>query len=271
MQSLYESYDEYPRIEEAFQTAIDESLHPRGPDFLYEIVEELGLAVGANVLDLGCGEGQHSKRLAERFGFAVYGVDPVPRNIEVANEGLAAASNQHPELPERLRFELGTAESIPAPDASVDLIWCRESLYFFELDKAFAECRRVLRSGGHVLIYSNFVTARMEPKEAAAMWAVTESVPANSDPRHVEAAIASAGFEVERNIELGTEFGEYAAEHTGKPGQQLLHAARLLRDPGRYIAQFGRNNYDIMLGDSFWHVYRMIGKLSSRIYLLRAP
>jgi hypothetical protein len=23
-----------------------------------------------------------------------------------------------------------------------------------------------------------------------------------------------------------------------------------------------------MLGDSFWHIYRMIGKLSSRIYLL---
>ena len=103
------------------------------------------------------------------------------------------------------------------------------------------------------------------------MWAVTESVPANSDPRHVEAAITRAGFEIERDVELGSEFGEYAAEHTGKPQQQLVHAARLLRDPERYVAQFGQTHYDIMLCDSLWHVYRLIGKLSSRIYLLRAP
>ena len=49
------------------------------------------------------------------------------------------------------------------------------------------------------------------------------------------------------------------------------HAARLLRDPERYIARFGRQNYDIKLGDCLWHVYRMIGKLSSRVYLLSAP
>jgi hypothetical protein len=29
--------------------------------------------------------------------------------------------------------------------------------------------------------------------------------------------------------------------------------------------------YDIKLGDCLWHIYRMIGKLSSRIYLLSAP
>ena len=28
------------------------------------------------------------------------------------------------------------------------------------------------------------------------------------------------------------------------------------------IKQFGKTNYDIMLGDCFWHVYRMIRKLT---------
>jgi hypothetical protein len=28
------------------------------------------------------------------------------------------------------------------------------------------------------------------------------------------------------------------------------------------ISQFGRDNYDIMLGDCLWHVYRLIGKLT---------
>jgi hypothetical protein len=47
--------------------------------------------------------------------------------------------------------------------------------------------------------------------------------------------------------------------------------SRLIRDPERYIARFGRENYDIKLSDCLWHIYRMIGKLSSRIYLLSAP
>jgi hypothetical protein len=32
-----------------------------------------------------------------------------------------------------------------------------------------------------------------------------------------------------------------------------------------------KQNYDIKLADCLWHVYRMIGKLSSRVYLLSAP
>jgi hypothetical protein len=48
----------------------------------------------------------------------------------------------------------------------------------------------------------------------------------------------------------------------------LLWAARLRRDPERYIAQFGRANYEVMLGDCLWHVYAMIGKISRRAYVL---
>jgi hypothetical protein len=44
-----------------------------------------------------------------------------------------------------------------------------------------------------------------------------------------------------------------------------------MRDPERYIARFGQTHYDIMLADCFWHIYRLIGKLSSRIYVMRAP
>jgi hypothetical protein len=76
---------------------------------------------------------------------------------------------------------------------------------------------------------------------------------------------------IDQCIVLGTEWGEYAEEHYGTGGRHLLHAARLLRDPGRYIQQFGTANYDIARGDCLWHIYRMIGKLSGRSYLLSAP
>jgi SAM-dependent methyltransferase len=266
--SLDEYYDDYGRIEAAFQAALDESLNPRGPDFLYELVTKLGLPAGADVVDLGCGEGQHSIRFAERFGFAVQGIDPVARHVELANEALADAAKQKPELSKLVRFARGTAELLPIEDASIDLIWCKEALYYFDLDKAFAECRRVLRAGGRMLIYNMFNGDRLEPREAERQW-TRDVVLANADYKHVEARIVGAGFQIDECIVLASEGGEYGQEHTGEPGRRLVHAARLLRDPERYIAQFGQTNYDIMLGDCFWHIYRMIGKLSARVYLLK--
>src|SRR6185436_11550330 len=83
-------YHEFPRVEEDFHTALDEDLQPRGPDVLYELVDGLGLAPGSIVADVGCGEGRHAFRLAERFGFEVIGIDPVPRHVEHAAAELAA-------------------------------------------------------------------------------------------------------------------------------------------------------------------------------------
>jgi len=72
-------YDDYARVEEEFGAALEESLHPRGPQMLYDLVAGLGLAAGAKAMDVGCGEGREAVELAQRFGFEVRGVDPVPR------------------------------------------------------------------------------------------------------------------------------------------------------------------------------------------------
>ena len=90
--SLEEFYDAYPRIEAEFQATLDTSLNPRGPELLYDMVSALGLGTGSLVIDLGCGEGNHALQLTSRFGFAVHGIDPVQRHIELANKRLPARS-----------------------------------------------------------------------------------------------------------------------------------------------------------------------------------
>ncbi|HEV8672136.1 MAG TPA: class I SAM-dependent methyltransferase, partial [Candidatus Limnocylindria bacterium] len=246
-------YDAYPRIEAEFQAALDTSLHPRGPEFLYELVRDLGLPRGANVVDVGCGEGEHTLALAERLGLAVRGIDPVQRHIDLAREALSAAAKQNPELSTRVRFEIGAAEAIPLGDASVDLVWCRDVLVHVEaLDAAYAEFRRVLRSGGRVLVYQWFGTDRLEPREAAWLWQTMRGARASADPQRTEAAITAAGLRIEKRIELGSEWGERAEEERGDASRRLLRAARLLRAPERYITRFGQAAYDIMLGDCLW-------------------
>jgi cyclopropane fatty-acyl-phospholipid synthase-like methyltransferase len=81
--SLEHFYDAYPRIEENFKALLDISLNPRGPEFLYDLVKGLGLPSSAKVMDLGCGEGEHTVALAERFGFSVVGIDPVNRHLRL--------------------------------------------------------------------------------------------------------------------------------------------------------------------------------------------
>src|SRR4051812_7317531 len=131
-------YDAYPRIEDEFGAALDESLEPRGPELLYDLVGGLGLAPGSVVVDVGCGEGAHAIRLGERFGFAVAGFDPVPRHLELARGAVPA------EVALRVRFAAGTAEELPVADGSVDLVWCRDVLvHVADVGAAYAEFARV--------------------------------------------------------------------------------------------------------------------------------
>ena len=253
---LDEFYDNYSAIEEEFSDFLDESLHPRGPELLLDIVASLGLPRGADVLDLGCGDGKRPPDPDGRFGFSVLGVDPVASHIEIARERAAGDPNR--------RFALGTAEAIPSEDGSIDLIWCREAVVHMDLPAAFAECRRVLRPAGRMLIYQNFPTELLEPREAAFLGETGRlSVAA------VEGAYTAAGFVSEHAVNLGSEIGEHFEEHGGEAARRLLHASRLRREPQRYIARFGQANYEIMLADCYWHVYRMIGKLSGRVSVLK--
>lgn len=258
----------YDVIEEDFNHVLDESIEPRGPEMLFELVSALRPAPESVVLDLGCGTGRYSAELASRFGVVVHGVDPDPRSVDQARRRLHA-STAAPALRERGRFEVGRAEDIPLDDASVDLIWCRDVLCLVDdLDRAYAECRRVVRAGGHMLVYQTFATDRLEPREAAEICAALDCVPGSMEPGRTEAAIAAAGFRIDECIILGSEWGEFIEEASGRAGTLLLHAGRLLRDPDRYSDRFGRRNYEIKLGDCLWYVYRLIGKLSGRVYVL---
>jgi SAM-dependent methyltransferase len=253
-------------MEDAFGAALDESLEPQSPELLYELVAGLELPERALVVDVGCGEGRHSYRLAERFGFSVLGIDPVPRQVEVATAGLEALDG---DVARRIRFTLGAAEALPVEDRVADLVWCRDVLvHGADLERAYAEFRRVLRDGGRALVYQMFGTDRLEPREAEWLWRTLGVVGGSADPARTEAAIAAAGLHVEERLDLGSEWGEWSQERSGAVGRRLLHTARLLRDPERYRSRFSEPAYEIMLGDCLWQVYAMIDKLERRAYLL---
>ena len=259
-----QAHDAYDLIEEQFNHELDGSLGPSGPDSLFGYVAEMALPVGAAVVDAGCGEGEFAVELASHFGFNVTGVDPVLRLVHTAQRNAPPGCS--------VVFAVGTSEHLPLPGGSVDLVWSRDVLSLVEdQDSAYREFRRVLKPGGRAMIYQMFATSLLEAAEADFLLPVMACWASAMRPENTEAAISNAGLLIDRCVVLGSEWGEYYQEHEPDRCRHLLHAARLLRDPERYIMRFGKQNYDIKLGDCLWHVYRMIGKLSSRIYLLSAP
>ena len=98
----------------------DQSLSPRGPSMLLQIVRELDLRPDSIAVDVGCGSGARSFRLATHFGLSVLGLDPVQGNLAAARE---ARRDVPEEIASRVTFSRGSATDLTVPDSSVDLVW----------------------------------------------------------------------------------------------------------------------------------------------------
>lgn len=257
------SPEPYDVVEDEIREYLDVSLEPRGPEMLFDYVADARIGVGSLVLDLGCNTGRFSFELRDRFGCDVVGVDNDEDTIDHARRSLGPTHSG-------VTFASGSAESIPLPDDSVDFVWCRDVLELVaDLDATYREIHRVLRPGARAVIYTMCATDDLEIGEARALYAgFSDVVPSSMSRDNHVASIARAGFTTLVQEELGSEWGECDQERTGKPARSLLQVARLRRGRDAFVARYGELNYDIALTDRLWHVYRMMGKLTSCLFVL---
>lgn len=104
---------------------------------------------GARVLEVGCGPGHLSTRLARR-GLAVTGVDLDPAMVERAKEHAERGSD----VGRAPAFLVGDAASLAFPDSSFDLVVSTFSLHHWsDPAKGLADIGRVLRPGATALIW----------------------------------------------------------------------------------------------------------------------
>jgi ubiquinone/menaquinone biosynthesis C-methylase UbiE len=105
---------------------------------------------GRVVLDLGCGTGFHLPLLAETAAL-VYGVEPHPGLLRVAARRTRALPN--------VSLLAGTAQEVPLPDASVDVVHARWAYFFGPgSEPGLAELDRVVRRGGTAFVIDNDAT-----------------------------------------------------------------------------------------------------------------
>ncbi|MDI3340423.1 MAG: class I SAM-dependent methyltransferase [Sphaerobacter sp.] len=268
MTTVAELYGDYWAEEESeLEAALRTSLHPRGPDLLYELFAGFGIGPEDSVLDIGCRDAPYAVELARRFGCRVVAVDPAPLHVERARQRVAEA-----DLTDRITVHPAGIEALPLADGSIAAIWCRDVLNHVALAPGLAECHRVLAPGGQILIYQTFATDALEPREAARLYAAIAIVPENMSPEFLEATARRAGFQIVQRDIIDSEWRERWQEEGERDlGADLLHLARLRRREVELVRRFGRARYEAVYGGLLWGIYQMLGKLCSTVYVLRKP
>jgi SAM-dependent methyltransferase len=105
------------------------------PDYAAEAVR-WALGTASRVLDLGAGTGKLTASLLAA-GVEVVAVEPDP----------AMLAELHRALPS-VQSLAGSAEAIPLPDSSVDVVVAGNAMHWFDMDVAGPEIARVLAPGG---------------------------------------------------------------------------------------------------------------------------
>ena len=244
---------------------LQRSLGPRSPEMLAEAPGWLGLGAGQLVLDAGCRDASYAAELVRRYGCRVVGVDLVP--VRVPEDGADGAGTAT--LGE-VALVQGDLQAMPLADGVVDLVWCRDTLSCLpDCRGALAECARVLRPGGGMVLYAVFATDRLEPADRALVVEGLANSAASMHQPTVEAAIAAAGFQIVRREQIDSEWSEHQLEHDpGYLTQDLLEVARLTRDRDRLEAALGPVWYRRTLAFDLWRLQIVLGRLLPVLYAL---
>ncbi len=132
---------EHPASYELENQALDRAGH------VLTAMQALAPWAGRTIIDLGCGTGYWMRRYAAEAA-SVLGIEPDPALRTVAARVAADLDNAE--------VLAGSAEHIPLPEASVDVVHARFA-YFFPpgTDAGLTEVLRVLRRGGCLVAVDN--------------------------------------------------------------------------------------------------------------------
>jgi SAM-dependent methyltransferase len=113
------------------------------PGYPDEAVRWLAGDTPCDVVDLGAGTGKLTRSLVAA-GHRVTAVEPLPEMLELLPAAAPGAFAM-----------LGSAEVIPLPDASADVITAAQAFHWFDHDVALPEIARVLRPHGRLALVWN--------------------------------------------------------------------------------------------------------------------
>ena len=154
---IYQQQDVYSRI------------HQQRNALVLRLVEQLRLAVGSRILDVGCGSGLTTVALAQR-GYRLDALDTVPAMLDLTRQ-----KAQQAEVSDLVFAGLGDAHQLPYTGESFHVVIAMGVTPFLHsLPVAIREMTRVVQANGYVLVnadncwrLNNILDPRLSPLLAA--------------------------------------------------------------------------------------------------------
>ena len=183
--------------------AANASRYARGrPRYQGQVLDAAARVLGIDrpvewAVDVGCGTGHSSIALAALANHVV-AIDSAMTMLEVA------------EASARIGYVAAAAERLPIRSGAVDLVTAGAVFHWLDGAAFLEEARRVLRSNGLLVSYSDFFTGRIEEAPRVHSWIQDTYVPRHPGPPrrpYLTTELASAhGFEVVGSPALETAF-----------------------------------------------------------------
>jgi ubiquinone/menaquinone biosynthesis C-methylase UbiE len=232
--------------------------------FLAEVPDRYGIGSGRTLLELGCGKGREACTLAKQLGCRVIGVDALQNTLNLARERISSEG-----LEGQVALVCGSMEALPLPDASVDFVWCRDTLnHTADLARTLAECARVLRPAGRMLNYSALKTAWLEPGEERRVTRPLGINPATLLGTQVAEAFQAAGLRILEQATTDQRDSRYHEEIDPNGGRDVMRLARMLHARERITALLGAEDYERLVAYYLWNSYLLIGKLTYGVWVV---
>lgn len=140
------------------------------------------------ILEIGCGGGANIARLLERAPHGhVTGVDYSTVSVQASSNHNQAAIDEG-----RCTVLEGNSSALPLPDSAFDVATAFETTYYWDLQTAFPEVKRVLKPGGLFMICNE------DDGDDPEVLDLADKIPGMTvhTPAQLEAALEEAGFEI---------------------------------------------------------------------------
>ena len=149
-------------------------------------LSQVDIAIDTRALDIGCGGGANIARLLERAERGhVCGLDYSPLSVAASRE-----FNEQAIADGRCEVVEGDSSALPFDDGTFNLVTAFETVYYWDIETAFAEVARVLVPGGRFLICNEDDGHDPDAVEFAKLIPTMVM----HTPEALEAAVARAGF-----------------------------------------------------------------------------
>lgn len=206
---------------------VDE-FHIRGDIATKELINLARFTPDMHILDVGCGIGGSTRRLAKEIGCRVTGIDLSDEYIDVAKRLTQLLGMQ-----DQVEFYACSALELPFEDNFFDGIWSLQMNMNVE-DKLswLKETYRVVKPGGHSVFYE-VCGNKNKSLHFPVPWAQNSSMSFLVEPELFRNQIMSAGFDIDvwnDKTDLAQQAFASVKEPSGKPKLPILGVYLLVGD-----------------------------------------